>query len=182
MDKKALIALAQGSEEMELVIVADLLRRAGISVKLAGETEIVTCSRGVKILPDLVLNQVDDDILYDVVIIPGGAEGTNRLTQNEYLIRILSKHIENNCLIAAICAAPLVLADNKFLNPSAKITSHPSVKEHLLKYHYIEEAVVVDDNFITSRGAGTAIDFSLEIIRQLAGEEISAQVATQIVY
>ncbi len=182
MDIKALVAVAQGTEEMEAVIIIDLLRRAGINVKVAGDTEIVTCSRGVKIIPDTVLQHIDEDIVFDVVILPGGAEGSNRLSQNDYMIKILNRHLEKKKLIAAICASPLILSDHKMLDNSMMITSHPSVKEHLTKYNYVEEDVVTDGNIMTSRGAGTACDFALSIIAYLAGKEIASNVAQQIVY
>ena len=127
MDKNVLIAIAQGSEDIEVAVPVDMLRRAGITVKVAGETDIITCSRGLKLIPDLLLQEIDDDVIFDALIIPGGNEGTYRLTNNEYLFKIIKRHIENGKIIAAICAGPLVLHDNKFLPATMSLTSHPSV-------------------------------------------------------
>jgi len=182
LDKNALVAIAQGSEEMEAVVVIDILRRAGINVKVAGETEIITCSNGLKILPDVVLQHIDDDVFFDIVVLPGGSEGVNRLSLNDYMIKILNRHFEKKKLIAAICAAPLLLSDYKMIDSSVRLTSHPSIKEHLAKYDYSEDNVVVDGNLITSRGAGTALDFALTIVEFLGGEELAKSVSKSIVY
>ncbi len=180
MDKNVLIAIAQGSEDMEFVIPADMLRRAGITVKVAGETDIITCSRGVKVIPDLLLEEIDDEEMFDALVIPGGNEGTNRLTINEYLYKIIKRHIEKGKIIASICAGPLVLHDNKFLPAGMSLTSHPSVSHILSSYNYLEDNVVIDGNFVTSRAAGTSFDFSLALVSLLAGQEAARTLAASV--
>jgi len=182
LDIKVLIPIAQGTEETEAVAIIDLLRRAGIQVKVAGENEIITCSRGVKIIPDILLQSIDEDLHYDAVIIPGGSQGVQNLIKNEYLQNIFDKYRNTHILFAAICAGPLVLSHYKILKKESYITSHPSVKEQLSHYQYELESVVCDNNIITSRGAGTAIEFSLNIINYLAGPEIALKVAEDIFY
>ena len=72
--KKALVILAPGAEEMETVISVDVLRRAKIDVTLAGldGNEPVECSRSVKIVPDVSLDEAVDRGPFDVVLLPGG--------------------------------------------------------------------------------------------------------------
>lgn len=182
MDIKVLVPLAHGSEEMEAVIIIDILRRAGITVKVAGENDIITCSRGVKILSDLLIEDVEQEDEFDAIIIPGGANGTQRLIENEHLRKIIASHHSKNKLIGAICAAPTLLAEHKLISYDSMITSHPSVKVQLENFHYKEDIVVEDGNFITSRGAGTAFDFAFAIINRLINREMALKISNDIVY
>lgn len=182
MDVKVLVPLAHGSEEMEAVIIIDILRRTGISVKVAGEYDIVTCSRGVKILSDLLIEDVEPEDEFDAIIIPGGALGTQRLIENEHLKKIIAYHHSKNKLIGAICAAPTLLAEHKLISNETMITSHPSVKSQLENFNYKEDIVVEDGNFITSRGAGTAFDFAFAIINRLISRESASKISNDIVY
>jgi 4-methyl-5(b-hydroxyethyl)-thiazole monophosphate biosynthesis len=182
MDINVLIPLAQGSEELEAVTLIDLFRRAGIRVTVAGENEIITCSRGVKIIPDVLLDTIDTDLEFDAIILPGGAQGTDNLMKHSILGKMLEHQKAKGKMIAAICAAPTVLAYFKILDKGQKITSHPSVRDMLTKYSWVNDKVVVDGIFVTSKGAGTAIEFALYIIGELCGDEITDKVAEGIVY
>lgn len=182
MDKNVLIPVSQGTEEMEVVIIIDLLRRAGFNVKVAGDNDIITCSRRVRLLPDIFIDDITDDDEFDIIIFPGGATGTKNLMENDLLESITKHHAEKGKLIGAICAAPLILDQYKILNKASKITSHPSVKVELMKYDYSDDEVVVDGNIITSRGAGTAIQFALKIIEMVISESKSNAIAKDIVF
>lgn len=181
MDIKILVPIANGSEEMEAVIIIDMLRRAGIHVRVAGESEIITCSRGLKIIPDVLLESIVDDDVFDAIIIPGGDQGTFNLNRNEYLQTILKKHKEKNVTFGAICSAPTLLAQQKIVNLGSFITSHPSVKDQFEGFKYVNEEVVEDGNIITSQGAGTSFDFCLHIIEKFCGSEIADKVSNDIV-
>lgn len=178
-----LVPIAHGTEEMEAVIVIDLLRRAGIPVVVAGESPMVVCSRGVRIVPDVLLEEVseEEEEEFAAIVLPGGARGTEALARNEHVRRLLQAQRERNGFIAAICAAPTILAQHRLIAPETPITSHPSVAEQLSAYLYRTEPVVVSDRIITSRGAGTAIAFALELIRLLRGDDAAVEVARQIV-
>lgn len=182
MDKKALIPIAQGTEELEAITVIDLFRRAGIQVKVAGENEIVTCSRGTKLLPDILTESIDEDMTFDVIVIPGGNEGVINLMKSERLQNILQKHHQEEKLIGAICAGPTVLQQFKIINRSNRITSHPSVKSYFSGFDYSEDNVVEDGNIVTSRSAGTSIEFALTLINRLCGDEIADKISEEIVY
>lgn len=182
MDKNILVALAHGTEEMEAVTIIDLLRRAGLNVKVAGENEIITCSRGVKILPDIQIEDIPEDKFFDIIIIPGGINGTKNLTENQHLEKIIKKARVRGTILAAICAAPTLLSAHGILKPETKVTSHPSVKSQLLHYDYVNDNVVESDGIVTSRGAGTAIEFSLKLIELLVGKETAMRIANDIVY
>ena len=107
--------------------------------------------------------------------------GTNYLREHEGLAELLKKQYKAGKWVAAICAAPSVLGELGFLKDK-KATSYPGCLEGILVGEYSEEAVVVDDNVITSRGVGTAIAFALSLIEVLAGKEKSEEVAASIIY
>lgn len=182
MIKSALVIIANGTEELEAVAVIDILRRGGVNVTIAGETDIVHCSNGVKILPDISLHKVKETVFYDLVYLPGGSKGVEVLIENEKVTEILQNH-HNACkILSAICAAPQLLALSGVLSQNTKITSHPSIKNELLHFDYIEEDIVEYENIITSRGAGTAVKFALYLLEKLVGKEIAERVKTSIVY
>lgn len=182
MIKSALVIIANGTEELEAVAVIDILRRGGVNVTIAGETDIVHCSNGVKILPDISLHKVKETVIYDLVYLPGGTKGVEVLIENEKISEILNMH-NNACkLISAICAAPLILAFSGILSASTKITSHPAIKNQLQHFNYVEEDIVECENILTSRGAGTAVKFALHLLEKLVGKEITDRVKTSIVY
>lgn len=167
-----LVPLAKGCEELEAVTVIDLLRRAAINVTTASLTEEpVIASRGVVLLADMTL---DDALLheYDMVVLPGGQPGADNLERDERVAELLDKMAESGKFTAAICAAPKVLAAKGLLS-GKHATSFPGVLENMqLNDVSIEDqAVVVDGKIITSRGPGTAMDFALTLIEQLAGTD-----------
>ncbi len=175
---KALIILAEGFEEIEAVTPIDLLRRANINVTVAGLSSLqVQGARGrIKIIADTTLDKISD--IFDIIILPGGMPGAENLSKSDKLKTILLNMHKTNKLIAAICAAPaVVLAPLGILN-NKKATCFPGM-ENLFSPTTIfkEEAVVIDGNIITSRGAGTAFEFSLALIEILAGKQTRDQIA-----
>jgi len=178
----ALVLVAQGSEEIEAVISIDVLRRGGIDVTVAGidGTEPVRCSRGVVITPDVALDSVRDD--FDVVVLPGGAEGAQRLAQSLEVGELLRRQEKSDRWVGAICAAPIALrAHGVFRNRG--LTSHPSVKSMLEDWgEYSENPVVADGNLITSRGPGTAFPFALRIVGVLTDAERMAEVRAPMMF
>ncbi len=182
MAVNVLVPIAQGTEDMEAVIVIDLLRRAGINVKIAGESNIITCARGVKILPDILIDDINPEDTFHAIVLPGGAIGTQRLNDNPVVEDLIKKQKAKHRIIGAVCAAPTILSYHKLLNDENVVTSHPSVKEQLLSHIYVEDKVVVDKNIITSRGAGTTIDFALKLIEVLVSAEAADKVKNAIVY
>ncbi|MFZ5595341.1 MAG: DJ-1 family glyoxalase III [Pseudomonadota bacterium] len=166
-----LIPLAQGCEELEAVTVIDLLRRAGIGVVSAGLTEgPVRGSRGTVLLPDATL----DEILhqeFDMIVLPGGQPGSNNLDADPRIHALLTRMASAGKYTCAICAAPLVLANAGLLH-GKRATSFPGVldKMNLPDVELRTDAVVKDGKVITSRGPGTAMDFALMLIEELAGK------------
>lgn len=182
MSSTVLIPIAQGTEEMEAVIPIDVFRRASIKVSVISENNIVTCSHGIKLIPDILYKDLDPEDEFDAIFLPGGLKGTTNFLKNEDLKDILVKHNAKSKLIAAVCAAPTVLSEFKILTAESTITSHPSVKEQLQQYHYREESIVLWKNIITSRGAGTVLDMALRMVEMLGGTDLSSRIAANIVY
>ncbi|XP_014255674.1 protein dj-1beta [Cimex lectularius] len=178
-EKSAVIFLAPGSEEMELVISADVLRRAGVKVTIAGLTglEPTKCSRDLMIVPDKAASDAIRDGPYDAVILPGGLGGSKCFVASAEIGQLLKDQESSGRLVAAICAAPTALkAHGIALGKS--LTSYPSFKEELSEcYNYLEDRVVVDGNLITSRGPTTAFDFAMAISNYLVGKETTSKVA-----
>lgn len=184
--KKVVILLADGVEEMEAVIIIDVLRRAKWDVTTAAVKDssahadlVVKGSRGVRIVADTSWYLVDQEA-FDVLALPGGAEGTKRLMAEPTVLDAIRKFVQQGKLVAAICAAPLILQSADVLS-GRKATCHPSLWHELSSASLNKDRVVVDGNIITSQGPGTAIEFALEIIRVLEGQKSFEAVAVPLV-
>lgn len=167
-----LVPLAQGCEELEAITITDLMVRAGFDVTTAGlDDKPVVAARGTRILPDTQIDSVVEKH-FDMIVLPGGLPGADFLRDNVTLQKILKNHAQNGKYIAAICAAPKVLA-NAGLLENKTATSYPGVLDALdLKNTVVKSsAIEVDGKIITSRGPGTAMDFTLKLIELLAGVE-----------
>jgi len=182
MEKSVLVPIAYGSEELEAVTIIDLLRRADIKVTVAGDNDMVTLSRGVKIIPDISLSEISEYENFGAIVLPGGGQGVDSFLEDENLLEIVKYNIRKENLICAICAAPLFLTHHSLIDESVTITSFPEVKDELNHSNYSEEDVVVSGNYITSRGAGTSIDFALRIIGTMTDIETAQKVAKEICY
>lgn len=175
-----LVPLAQGCEEIEAVTVIDLLRRAGINVVAAGlDEEPVRASRGTCLLPDTTLDKaLEQD--FDMVVLPGGQPGANNLNQDARIHELLKRMANSGKFTAAICAAPVVLAEAGLLK-GKQATSFPGALAN--RAHEVslqDRPVVKDGKIITSRGPGPAMDFALELIESLVGKEKRDQVETAL--
>jgi 4-methyl-5(b-hydroxyethyl)-thiazole monophosphate biosynthesis len=177
---RVLVPLAPGCEELEAVTIIDLLRRAGIEVVVAGiEAGAVTASRGVRLLPDVKLDEALK-MDYDLVALPGGLPGADNLAADERLTSLLREMNESGRYVAAICAAPKVLAQNGILS-GKKATAFPGVLQAEQHPDITGDAVTRDGKVITSRAAGTAMDFALELIETLTDRETRDSVEAGLV-
>jgi 4-methyl-5(b-hydroxyethyl)-thiazole monophosphate biosynthesis len=167
--KRALVLLADGSEEMEAVTVIDILRRAKIEVVVAGLKEgPITASRGIRLIPDAVL-EGQEISQFDLLVLPGGNAGTHALEEDPRVVQMVRMAATLPIILAAVCAAPRVLHRAGVL-AGKHVTSYPGALQPTDEtYHYHEQGVVVDGRLITSRGPGTALDFALKIVEELLG-------------
>ena len=165
---KALVLIANGSEEVETLFPVDVLRRAGVLVDLTSINEkIVVCSRNVSVVADKLFCEVNP-LEYDVVVVPGGLNGSKNISNDEKVVKAISLMMEKGKLIASICAAPaLVLAKHNLIK-GRKATCFPD-KEiiSLIGENYTGESVTIDGKLITASGPKSALDFSLAICKAL---------------
>lgn len=178
-----LIPLAEGCEEMEAVILVDVLRRAGIKVIMAGlhGDQAITASRGVRLLPDVALDDVLDEF-FDLVVLPGGLGGTEALRADTRIHQLIQRTYDQGGLVGAICAAPLVLQDMGMLDHRTA-TAYPGCLsvENATAMTLSTAEVEIDGRILTSRGPGTAMTFAIHIIEQLLGKEKAVEVEAGLV-
>ncbi|OUN33216.1 MULTISPECIES: DJ-1 family glyoxalase III [unclassified Faecalibacterium] len=179
---KAVVFFAEGTEECEALLVVDLLRRGKIEVVVASASGslTVTGSHKVTITADALAEDVDySDV--DLVVLPGGIPGTPNLAANSTVTSTVKAFAEAGKKVAAICAAPSILADLGLLE-GKKATSHFTFQDKLTGAVVLDQEVVVDGNITTSYGLGGAIPFGLELVRQLVGPDEAARVQKAIAY
>lgn len=178
--KRALVPIADGSEEIEAVTVIDVLRRAGVEVTVASvmPTRKVTASRGVVIEADVRLDDCPADG-WHLVVLPGGMPGAEHLAGSDSLVGIVRRQLESDRWLGAICAAPVVVLGRHRLIDGRRVTCHSSFRNELreLGGETSDEAVVCDRNLVTSQAPGTAMAFALELVGCLLGEEKRRAVA-----
>ena len=182
MSKKVYIFLADGFEDIEGLTVVDLMRRAGITITTVSikNTKQITTAHSFTMLTDQTFAETDFTDA-DMLVLPGGQPGTTNLGAFAPLTDLLKNFYNNGGRIAAICAAPTIFAQIGLLH-GKKATAYPSCMDGLGDAVRLEDNVVVDGNITTSRGLGTAIDFSLSLISQLLGQEKADQIAESVVY
>jgi len=182
MDKTTLVPMADGVEELEAVTIIDVLRRAGTQVTVASVGALhITASRGVKLTADCSINDCKDKT-FDLIALPGGLPGAEHLRDCAPLIEMLKSQKQSGRLYAAICAAPAVVLASHGLLDGKKATGYPSCTDALPDPTQANQRVVVDGNCITSQGPGTALEFALELIRQLFDEARAKQVAKAMLF
>ncbi|XP_058064456.1 protein dj-1beta-like [Anopheles bellator] len=205
--KKCVLALvAQGSEEMELVITVDVLRRCNIDVTVAlvldemeGASEqglVVQCSRHVNVRADTTLqaylqqNTLTNDMLPDALILPGGLEGSKIMSKVAAVGSLLRCYENSEKIVSAICAAPTVFISHGNLFAGRRLTCYPALKQLLIKEGYDWQEphqshygrVIVDGNLITSMGPATTFDFALTIAAVLTSLQEAEKVAINMLY
>ncbi len=164
--KKIGVVFANGFEEIEAVTVVDILRRAGLPCQMVGLSgERITGAHGIEFVMDCTFEQFKDSN-YDAIILPGGMPGADNLKESRKLLENLKHSNEAGKLIAAICAAPIVLAASGILH-GINVTCYPGFEKQLEGACHIPNRVTVDGNIITANGPGSAMDFSYQILEYL---------------
>lgn len=181
---RVLVPFANGVEEIEFVAVVDVLRRADVEVCMASlDGAPVTGRSGIGIFPDAALGDVMNDN-WDMVVLPGGLPNAHLLRDDAHVKTVVERLRAERKSIAAICAAPTALAAYG-LTADRRVTSYPACRSEMEALQpscvYVDDAVVEDDFLITSRGAGTAVEFSLRLVARLCGEEKAAEIRQSIV-
>jgi 4-methyl-5(b-hydroxyethyl)-thiazole monophosphate biosynthesis len=174
----ALVLLAPGFEEIEAITVIDILRRAEIDTVVAGlAPNPLIASRQTKHLADILLADLDPARRFEIIVLPGGAEGAKHLSESRPVRDWLMRQRERDQWVAAICAAPTALLLHGWLQAKEKIICHPTVQGQFPAGQVqANKRVVVDGKLITSLAAGSAMEFAFEIVRCLRGSDAVTKV------
>lgn len=172
---KVLVIISTGFEEIEATSIIDILRRAKVDVTIATINDILTTGANqITIKADTTLDEIDYST-FDMVVLPGGGQNTENLANSSLVKETLKKFKDDGKYVSAICAAPYALHEAGVLNE--KYTCYPSFEKKIDSATYLkEEIVVIDDKVITSQGPATAMQFTLELVKTLKGEELYTQI------
>lgn len=174
------VFMANGTEEVEALATVDMLRRAELDVCTVGVGgEIITSSHGVTIGCDIPESVAVPNETVQAVVLPGGMPGTLNLEKSPVVQKFIDYAVENNIILAAICAAPSILGHRGLLK-GKKAICFPGFEQELDGAVIADEPVCKDGNIITGKGAGVAIDFGLAIAKELAGEATARAVRAAI--
>lgn len=161
-----LLPIAEGFEELEAVALIDVMRRAGIDVRVVhiGESALVVGANGITVQADNAIENIDEEE-FDMMVLPGGWDGTYNLADDERVIALVQK-FKAEKIVGAMCAAPYVLKKAGVLG--SDYTCYPGAKDEIDHPGYRDDSkVVTDGNVITSQGPGTAVCFGLAIVERL---------------
>ena len=184
MEKRVLVILADGFEEVEALAPVDVLRRSGASVTVAGlkpeRGNLVRGAHDVWVRCDVELCDVRED-RFDAIVLPGGMPGALNLHKSEVVNSMVLDTYKRGDLVCAICASPaFVLAPTGILD-GKKATCYPGCEEKYSHLDFCGERVVRDGNVITGAGPGTALEFGLLISEALFGKEVSSKIHSDMI-
>lgn len=174
--------LADGFEETEAIAPIDLLRRANKNVVTVGVGKnMITGSHKITFMTDTTTDEIAIDDSLEMVILPGGMPGTLNLENDKIVQKAIDFCAENNKIIGAICAAPSILG-HKGLLKGRKAVCYKGFEKELEGALVSENPVVADGNIVTSRGAGTAVNFGLKLIEVLDSKDLSDRIKSSILF
>lgn len=178
---RVLLPIANGSEEIEIVAIVDILRRAKVDVVVASieKSVQILASRGIKIVADKLIGDAAESV-YDLIILPGGNAGAERLHKSKVLKKLLQEQYTAGRIYGAVCSSPAVLHRQGLLKDK-RATAHPSVVTNLNNVSNGAK-VVIDGKLITSKGLSTVTDFALAIVSKLFGHARTRCVAEGLVF
>lgn len=180
--KKVYVFLAEGFEEVEALAPVDILRRAGADVFLVGVgSKEVTGARGVKVVSDITVSQMDISDC-DMIVLPGGFPGFENLAKSHEVMDAVEYMAKNERFVTAICGAPAIVLGKAGYLKDKKAVCYPGMEADLNCKEVSDKNVCVDGNFITSKSAATAVEFALELTRALMGDEVCESIKKGIVY
>ena len=178
--KKVCVLLADGFEEVEGLTPIDYLRRAGFEVRVAGVTgKDVAGGHDIRVDTDITVDELDED--FDAIVVPGGGQGSRNLAADPDAVALIKRHFAAGKLVAAICAAPVVVLHAACgVLAGRRFTCFPGLEKDAPGAIFSEGRVVVDSNLITARAAGCAGEFSRAVVEALAGPEAARKLAETV--
>ena len=184
MMKKVILFFANGTEEIEALTPFDMLKRCGADVILCGvgKSKTLLGSHGIKVECDINENDLDQNIDFDMIILPGGGLGSQNLRDSKIVDHFIDRALKENKYIGAICASPSVVLGSKNILVSKKATCYPGFEEGMTGAFVTNEDVVRDGYIITGKGCGVSFEFSFELVSCLYGNEIKEELKRKIVW
>lgn len=177
-----IVPLAEGFEEIEAIVPIDLMRRAGLTVTLAGVgSASVTGSRGVTISCDTLIEQIELEGV-DAILLPGGMPGASNLAADWKVNEAVITLFNEGKLVAAICAAPAVVLGPSGILEGRDATCYPGAEGYAPSISFSTEELVIDGNLITSQGPGKAALFAFAVIEYLCGPQMAREVGQKALY
>lgn len=175
------ILLGEGFEETEAIAPYDVLKRAGVEVLFAGVGgKQIVGSHGICVTAELTVDEVSAQTL-EMIVLPGGLKGVQTLQASGTAMQLTQRVWDNGGYVAAICAAPTILAQLGITDGKAA-TCYPGMEDKMGTANMQDKATVTDGRLITGRAAGSAIDFGLALITALKGRAVADKIAAGIVY
>lgn len=172
----------EGFEEIEALTVVDVLRRADIQTQMIGISDkVVTGSHGITVQMDGLIQDIEtlDDV--SMLVLPGGMPGARHLGESEALKKLLLSASTINIYLAAICAAPTVLARHGLIG-NRVYTCYPGFEAQIAEGQHSEDSVVHDGTLITGKGAGAALPFAFKLVTLIKGKAISEALEKAMIY
>jgi len=177
---RAIVLFATGTEEIEALTAADYLRRAGVEVIIAGVGgNTPVGAHGIKIFADTSLFDLDKNIDFDLLVLPGGMPGTANIDNDKDAQSLIEKAYRQEKYIAAICAAPMIIGKKGYLKGKQAVC-FPGFEQYLLGAYISDEASVIDGKMITGRNAFVANEFAINCITALFGEKKAQQFRDEV--
>lgn len=172
MSKTALIVIAEGTEEIEAITPGDVLQRCGVDVTYAGVGSMEPMGgHHVPLRAECMLEDCGE-ILFDALIIPGGGKGAENLAHSDMMTHTIKRHHEAGKIIAAICASPAVVLAPLGILAGRHATCYPGLERRFGPgVKHVDTNVCVDGPIVTSRGPGTALEFSMRLAELLTGAQ-----------
>lgn len=174
--------LATGFEEVEVIGVIDVCRRAGLNVKtvsITGETEVVG-THGIKITADCIFEECDFSDAA-MLFLPGGMPGAANLNEHEDLNKVILQNADKGTALAAICAAPMVYGNLGLLN-GKRATCYPGFESYLKGADYTAKLVEHDGQFFTGRGPAAALALGYSIVEHFCGKQAADDLKEGMIY
>ncbi len=174
--------LADGFEEIEALTPVDVLRRAGVEVTTVGVTgKLVTGSHVITVTADVTAEEALSmhSGKIEMIVFPGGMPGAKNLDESPVTDRFIELAKADDAYMCAICAAPMILGKRGLLS-GRDATCYPGFEKYLEGAKYYEASVVVDGNYITSDGMGSALDFALQLVAALKGDEEAERLSRSV--
>lgn len=180
------ILLGAGFEEAEALVTADILRRAGLSVSLAGiGGSAIAGAHNIVVQADLPVEAVTP-APGDMVVMPGGMGGVSAMERSEAAMTLIAQaNADPAVWLAAIFAAPTLLARAELIGPGVHAVCYPGMEDELSAAGAVpqmDRPVVAEGSLITGRGPGAAFDFGLALVEALAGAETAEQIRAGLHY